>query len=415
MIREIAGGEIASEITDIYPNPKEKEQVALKYHYLKKLSGKNYHPDTVKNILTSLGFEIIKEDIDEIRLAVPYHKPDISLPADLVEEILRIDGLDNVAIPESITISPAVEKGYLLESYREKVAGYLVGQGFNEIMTNSITNSAYFSEEELKTTVKMLNNLSVDLNIMRPSMLETGLESIAHNLNRKNNNLRLFEFGRTYSMGGPGKYSETEHLCLYLTGNTHDDGWRNKGQKADFYLLKGITAGILQLLNASMKEFRPFQHEKFEAGLEGSIDSKVVLQLGIVSKKVLTKFDIKQPVVFALFDWQELVAQKQTGKTLFKEIPKFPSVQRDLAVVVSKQLPYETIESTIQKMKLGKLQDMRLFDIFESERLGADKKSLAISFTFLDEEKTLTDKEIDDWMNRIIQVFEKDLQADIRK
>lgn len=415
LIKEIAGGEIASDITDIYPDPKEKIQVSLKYHYLKKLSGKNYHSDTVKNILTSLGFEIIKEGIDEIRLAVPYHKPDISLPADIVEEIVRIDGLDNVEIPETITISPAVEKEYLQESYKEKVAGYLVGQGFNEIMTNSITNSAYFSEAELKTTVKMLNNLSAELNIMRPSMLETGLESIAYNLNRKNNNLLFFEFGRTYRTNGSGKYSETEHLCLYLTGNTHEDGWRNKGQKTDFYLLKGITAGILQLLNATIKDFNPLQNGKFETGLEGSIGSEVVLQLGIVSKKILAKFDIKQPVFFALFNWQEIMTSKEGGKNLFKEIPKFPSVHRDLAVVVSKQLPYETIENTVLKMKLGKLLDMRLFDIFESEKLGTDKKSLAISFTFLDEEKTLTDKETDDWMNRIIQVFEKDLKAEIRK
>jgi phenylalanyl-tRNA synthetase beta chain len=415
MIKEIAGGEIASDIIDVYSDPQEKTQVALKYHYLKKLSGKNYHPDTVKDILKSLGFEIVKEGIDEIRVAVPYHKPDISLPADLVEEILRIDGLDNVAIPEAITISPAVEKDHYAESYKEKVAGYLVGQGFNEIMTNSITNSAYFSEEELTSTVKMLNNLSAELNVMRPSMLETGLESIAHNLNRKNNNLRFFEFGRTYNTSGPGKYSETEHLCLYLTGNTHEDGWRNKGQKADFYLLKGITAGILQLLNAPVKEFESLHHEKFEAGLTGSIGSKVVLQVGIVSKKVLGRFDIKQPVVFGLFNWQELTARNEAGKTIFKEIPKFPSVQRDLAVVVPKQLPYETIENTVQKIRLGKLRDMRLFDIFESEKLGTEKKSLAISFTFSDEEKTLTDKEIDDWMNKIIQVFEKDLQADIRK
>ena len=415
MIKEMAGGEIASDIIDVYPDPKEKTQVALKYHYLKKLSGKNYHPDTVKDILKSLEFEIIKEGIDEIRVAVPYHKPDISLPADIVEEVLRIDGLDNVAIPEAITISPSVEKDYLKESYKEKVAGYLVGQGFNEIMTNSITNSAYFSEQELNSTVKMLNSLSADLNVMRPSMLETGLESIAHNLNRKNNNLRFFEFGRTYSTSGSAKYSETEHLCLYLTGNTHEDGWRNKGQKADFYFLKGITAGILQLVNAPVDELKTIQHEKFEAGLEGSINSKVVLQSGIVSKKLLSRFDIKQPVVFALFNWQDLIAKKETGKTVFKEIPKFPSVQRDLAVVVSRQLPYETIENTVQKIRLGKLRDMRLFDIFESEKLGNDKKSLAISFTFLDEEKTLTDKEIDDWMNKIIQVFEKDLQADIRK
>jgi len=415
MIKEICGGEIASEIIDVYPQPKEKIQVGLKYAYLKKLSGKSYQPVAVKNILTGLGFEIISDTSDEIKVAVPYHKTDISIPADLVEEVLRIDGLDNVAIPESITISPAVEKNYLAETYREKVAGYLVGLGFNEIMTNSITNSAYFSEDELKTTVKMLNNLSADLNVLRPSMLETGLESIAYNLNRKNNNLRFFEFGKTYSTSAPGKYIETEHLCLYLTGNTHENSWRNKGQKADFYLLKGISANILQLLGASLPVFKPLQHAKFESGLEGNTGKQNVLQLGIVSKKMLNRFDIKQPVMFAVFNWEIVIEQKDADKTIFREIPKFPSVQRDLAIVVPRQLPYETVEQTVKKIKLDKLRDIRLFDIFESEKIGEDKKSMAISFTFSDEEKTLTDKEIDSFMTRIINTFEKDLEADVRK
>ena len=415
MIKEICGGEIASEIIDVYPQPKEKIQVGLKYAYLKKLSGKSYQPVAVKNILTGLGFEIISDTSDEIKVAVPYHKTDISIPADLVEEVLRIDGLDNVAIPESITISPAVEKNYLAETYREKVAGYLVGLGFNEIMTNSITNSAYYSEDELKTTVKMLNNLSADLNVLRPSMLETGLESIAYNLNRKNNNLRFFEFGKTYSTSAPGKYIETEHLCLYLTGNTHENSWRNKGQKADFYLLKGISANILQLLGASLPVFKPLQHAKFESGLEGNTGKQNVLQLGIVSKKMLNRFDIKQPVMFAVFNWEIVIEQKDADKTIFREIPKFPSVQRDLAIVVPRQLPYETVEQTVKKIKLDKLRDIRLFDIFESEKIGEDKKSMAISFTFSDEEKTLTDKEIDSFMTRIINTFEKDLEADVRK
>ncbi|MEJ0101892.1 MAG: hypothetical protein WDO19_04705 [Bacteroidota bacterium] len=308
-----------------------------------------------------------------------------------------------------------MKKNYLLEIYKEKVAGYLVGLGFNEIMTNSITNSAYFSEEELTTTVRMLNNLSAGLNVLRPSMLETGLESVGYNLNRKNNNLRFFEFGKTYSTAGPGKYSETEQLCLYLSGNTHEDGWRDKGQKADFYLLKGITARILQLLNTTIEDFKPLQHEKFEAGLQGTVNSKEVLQLGIVNKKLLGRFEIKQPVLFAVFNWEELVQKAGASKMVFNEIQRFPSVQRDLAIVVPKQLQYETVEKTVQKIRIGKLRDIRLFDIFESEKLGADKKSLAISFTFSDEERTLTDKEIDDWMNKIINAFEKDLQADVRK
>src|SRR5678809_282236 len=219
MIKEICGGEISSEVVDVYPEPKEKLKIALKYHYLKKQKKKNYHPDMVKGILNSLGFEIVKEGLDELSVAAPFHKPDISLPADVVEEIVRIDGLDNIEIPSSITMTPSVEEDYAGGIFREKVSSYLAGLGFNEIMTNSITNEAYFDEVELTGSVKMLNSLSADLNIMRPSMLETGLESIAHNLNRKNNDLKFFDFGKTYKTSGAGKFHETEHLCLYITGN----------------------------------------------------------------------------------------------------------------------------------------------------------------------------------------------------
>ena len=189
LIKEIAGGEITSEIIDVYPHPKPKIEVALKNHYLKKLSGKNYHSDAIKKILVSLGFDIVREGQDELRVAVPYSKPDITIPADIVEEILRIDGLDNIEIPTTITISPAVEQMAINETLKDKLAGYLVGQGFIEIFTNSITNSKYFEETVLATAVKMINNLSEELNILRPSMLETGLESISYNLNRRNNHL----------------------------------------------------------------------------------------------------------------------------------------------------------------------------------------------------------------------------------
>jgi len=415
MIKEICGGEIASDVIDIYPEPKEKVQVAIKYHYLKKLSGKNYHPDSVKDILVSLGFEIVKEGIDELRVAVPYHKPDISLPADLVEEILRIDGLDNVAIPDAITITPAVEDNYALEVYKEKIANYLVGLGFYEIMTNSITNSAYFSEEELTSAVKMLNNLSAELNILRPSMLETGLEAIAHNLNRKNNDLRFFEFGKTYSTSGSGKYNEPGHLCLYLTGKNLEEGWRSKSSATDFYVLKGIVVKVLQLLGLSIESFDLLQHLKFETGLQAKLKGEIILQAGIVSKKTLARFDIKQPVFFADLNWDLLSQFAAASKPAIKQIPKFPAVQRDLAIIVPKQLEYGEIEKAVQKVKLNKLQGIKLFDIFESEKLGAGKKSMAVNFTFLDEEKTLTDQEIDDWMNKIMSTLEKDLQAEIRK
>lgn len=415
MIREICGGEIASDIVDIYPQPQEKIQVTMKHHYLKKLSGKNYHADTVKDILVSLGFEMLKEGIDELRVAVPYHKPDVSLAADLVEEILRIDGLDNVTIPDAITITPSVEDNYALEVFKEKTANYLVGLGFYEIMTNSITNSAYFAEDELGTSVKMLNNLSAELNILRPSMLETGLESIAHNLNRKNNDLRFFEFGKTYSTSGSAQYSEPGHLCLYITGKNLEEGWRNKPIAADFYVLKGIVAKTLQLLGVTVDSFEALQHPKFESGLQGKVKEELVLQTGIVNKKTLARFAIKQPVFFADLNWDLLSKTAAANKPAFNPIPKFPAVQRDLALIVSNQLAYEEVEKAVKKMSLKCLQGIKLFDIFESEKLGAGKKSMAVNFTFLDEEKTLTDQEIDGWMNKIMSTLEKDLQAEIRK
>ncbi|MGK2862253.1 MAG: phenylalanine--tRNA ligase subunit beta [Chitinophagaceae bacterium] len=419
MIKEICNGEIASEIVDIYPEKKEKTQVTLKYHYLKKLSGKNYHPDAVKDILVSLGFEIEKEGMDEMRVAAPYHKPDISLPADLVEEILRIDGLDNIVIPAAITITPSVEENYAADLYKEKIANILAGLGFYEILTNPITNSAFFKEEELFSSVKMLNNLSAELNILRPSMLETGLEAIAHNLNRKNNDLRLFEFGKTYKNEGPGIYREPEHLCLYLSGKNTTEGWRKKPSDSDFFVLKGIVTKLVEVLGITIEVFETPSNEnassKFEASLQGKIGMEVVLEITTVSKKVTDLFDIKQPVFFADLNWDILSRIATSNKHVFTQIPKFPSVHRDIAVIVPSQLPYSEVEKTIHKIKLTKLQGIKLFDIFESEKLGPGKKSIAINLTFLDEEKTLTDPEIDVWMNKIMTTLEKSLDAEIRR
>jgi phenylalanyl-tRNA synthetase beta chain len=415
LIKEIAGGEIASDIIDVYPQPNQKTEVTLKHHYLKKLSGKNYHADTVKNILSALGFEIIKEGMDDIRVAVPFHKPDISLPADIVEEIMRIDGLDNIKMLSSITISPSVENGYTQFSYKEKISDYLASTGFNEIFTNSITNSAYFTNEELENTVKMINNLSAELNVMRPSLLETGLESIAHNINRKSNDLKFFEFGKTYHTNGVGKYVETNHLCLYLTGKITADSWKAKSDNADVYFLKGICAAIFQLIGLKIPSFIINENKRLETSLCATINEQIVLEIGIVKSQTLKVFDIKQPVLFADFQWDLLMNESVKNKIEFKELAKQLPVHRDLAMVVNKSLQYDYIEKTVQKIKLDKLQQIELFDIFESDKLGTGKKSLAISFSFLDNEKTLTDKEVDGMMNNIMSTLEKELNAEIRK
>jgi phenylalanyl-tRNA synthetase beta chain len=415
LIKELAGGEIASEIVDVYPDPRNKTQVILKHHYLKKLSGKNYHPDTVKNILLSLGFEIIKEGIDAIHVAVPWHKPDVSLPADIVEEIMRIDGLDNIQIPSVITISPSVEADPTRTAWKTSLASYLVGQGFNEILTNSITNSAYYSDSELETAVKMINNLSAELNILRPSLLETGLESIAWNLNRKVDMLRFFEFGKSYSTSGVGKYTETNHLCLYLTGPVTEDGWKGKGKPVDFYYTKGLCDHLFQLLGMKLPGWQPLRHSKLSSGLEISSDNRLLLEAGSVNPALLKQFDIKQEVFFVDLNWDVLM-ELASGKNIeFRELPRQLPVYRDLAMIVDRSLPYEKVEKAIRSTRLDKLQEIKLFDIFQSEKLGADKKSLAVSFTFLDEEKTLTDKEIDGMVNKIMGALEKEVQAEIRK
>ena len=415
LIKEIAGGLIASDIIDVYPEPKNKTEVTLKYHYLKKLSGKNYHGDTIKNILSGLDFEILKEGMDDIRVAVPFSKPDISIPADLVEEIMRIDGFDNVEIPSAITISPSVETLMEEASYKEKVATYLIGNGFNEIFTNSITNAAYYNETVLQTTVKMINSLSADLNVMRPQMMETGLESIAYNLNRKNNDLQFFEFGKTYNTSGIGRYQEQQHISIYITGKKNADGWKNKGEKADFYFAKAILEKITILLGINITEYLVELNDKLDNYVNAKIKQEVIAGFGSVNKKTLEIFDIKQPVFYVDIFWDKLIAFNKSVKISYAEIPKFPSAQRDLSIVVNKSMKYEEVEKATYSANIKKLTAVTLFDVFESEKLGTDKKSMAVSFTFLDEEKTMTDKEIDGMMQKIISSYEKELNAEIRK
>ncbi len=414
LIKEIAGGEIASDIQDIYPAPVAKKQVALSYAYLKKLSGKTYPPATVKTILKSLGFTIINEDAEGLQLEVPYHKTDISIPADIVEEVVRIDGLDNIAIPQSITITPSVEKNNG-DQYKEKIAAILTGCGFTEILTNSLTNSKYYTETQLQGVVRLLNNISVELDIMRPSMLHTALEVISFNNNRKATDLKFFEFGKTYQTSGVGQYTEQNHLCLYVTGSLLQNSWKQKSQPADMYYLKGIAEAVLQTAGISDARFEITSNPYLQTGLAAISDGEALVTLGQVAQSTTAGFDIKQPVFFADFNWDILVNYSMNRTIRFKEIPKFPTVERDLAIVIPKQTPYEHVADPLKKLRIPILQHIKVFDVFESDKLGSGKKSLAINFTFLDVEKTLTDKEIDGWMQKIMASLEKELGAEIRK
>jgi phenylalanyl-tRNA synthetase beta chain len=250
---------------------------------------------------------------------------------------------------------------------------------------------------------------------MRPSMLETGLESLAWNLNRKSGRLRFFEFGKTYSSGGVGDYREMNHLCLYLTGELSEDSWKGKGIPVDFFYLKGLCERLFEIVGLGFSGWSALGNPKLATGLAVYLDDRIILEAGIVRAEILKKFDIRQGVLFADIHWDVLMTLASARKIEFRELARQLPVYRDLAIIVGKALPFEKVEAAIRGTRLDKLQEVKLFDIFESEKLGAGMKSLALSLTFLDEEKTLTDKEIDGMVVRIMAALEKEVQAEIRK
>jgi phenylalanyl-tRNA synthetase beta chain len=410
LIKEIAGGEI-SEITDVYPVPTERKRVAIKYQYLKKLSGKNYHPEAVKNILSNLGFEIIKDSMDELSVETPLFKTDITIPADLVEEVMRIDGLDNIDIPASISITPSSEELFDEEKLQDKIALAFTGLGFNEILTNSITNSAFADGET--GVVKMLNNLSAEMDMMRCSMLETGLQSVAHNLNRKNNKLRFFEFGRIYREDAVGKYAETRQLAIWVTGQKQTGGWNQGETTTDLYFLKGAVKFVFDNAGITGTEENTTAEKNLEGAVAWMLNGKRICVAGEVSAAKLKQFDIRQPVYFAVFNWDELL-QHAGKKIVYKEVPRYPAVERDIAIILNSDVVYEKVAAAIKNAGINKLRNIRLFDVFEHEKLGAGKKSMALNLVFVDEEKTLADKDTDAMMSKIIKQLEQETGAVLR-
>jgi phenylalanyl-tRNA synthetase beta chain len=414
LILEIAGGEISGDIIDVYPSPVEKKQVVLKYDYLKKLSGKQYEPGSVKNILTALEFDILEENENGVKLSAPLSKADISLPADIVEEIIRIDGLNNIEIPSSITITPAINEDSVLEQLKEKLSQMLAGLGFNEIVANSIANSKNYNEQNLGTAVKLINNLSADLDILRPSMLETGLEILVYNLNRKNNNLRFFELGKIYKHE-LNIYGEKEKICFWISEKKQNSGWKNQNTETDFFTAKGIVTALLNNVNIKKTVFSTPQTS--ESGTFQSVQ-KSKTKLGKVlkvDKGLLQKFSIKQPVVYAELDLESVVNASQEEQILYKEISQFPAVERDLSIVMDKTVMYENIASSLEKVKLKFLEEFNLFDIYEGDKIGGEKKSFAINFRFINAERTLTDAEVETEMKAIAEKLIADFNAEIRR
>ena len=414
MIAEHAGGSIQYDARDVYPVVKTKPIVRLEYGYVQKMSGKSYSSKTIWNILTGMGFDVKAESEDHIVVEVPTHKTDVSIPADLVEEIMRIDGFDNIEIPSKITISPSVSSRNEDYPLREKLSGILTGMGFNEMLNNSITHSANYNEDELKIAVKMLNNLSSELDTLRLTMLETGLQTVARNLNHRNDDLLLFEFGKTYAKNGIA-YHEEDHLALFSAGLTNKISWNKKEETADLYYLKGVIESLAHQSGIKGISFVEGQHPRYEYVLEGKWQGKILVTLGKPSEVVLKKYDIRSSVWHADIHWMDWLEAAGKRSIRYREISKFPVVQRDLSFVAGVGLTYAAIQKELNSLSIPQLKSFGLFDIFKSEKLGKDKQSMAMNFSFQDDQKTMKDEEIDAMMAKITKALEKNLQAEIRK
>lgn len=414
LIKETAGGKISGGFIDVYPEPVDQPVIKLTYEYVKKLSGKSYLPATIQRILVDMGFECISSADDFITVKVPTHKTDVHIPADLVEEIMRIDGFDNIEIPSSITITPATSNPSNDFALREKISSLLNGMGFYEMLNNSITNSKYYPQDELNIAVKMLNNLSSELDVLRLTMMETGLETISKNINHRNDDLKLFEFGKTYSYINQS-YTEEDHLAMFTTGVIQSASWNNKETAADLYFIKGILSALENQSGIKNLQYQSISHEKFDVLLEGRSGENVIVRAGKPTEQILRKFDIKVPVWYADIHWNSWFALSKKQLLKYKEISKFPSVQRDVSFVASNALTYGAIENALSSLSIHQLKGFRLFDIFKSEKLGKDKQSMAMNFIFMDETKTMKDEEVEKMMKKITVQLEKEFQIEIRK
>lgn len=427
LIKEVAGGKISSEIVDVYPKPVESIQIGVSWKNIDRLIGKAIDHEMIKSILVDLGINILSESQSTLSLAIPSFKTDVTREADIIEEILRIYGYDYIEMPGQLRSSLSFSNKPDPEKVRDLVSNLLSSRGFSEIMNNSLTRSKYAEESswlDAANSVKLLNPLSADLNVMRQTLLFGGLEAIAYNQNRKTTDLRLFEFGRTYkyfsgkAVSGQNlsPYDEHENLAIWISGRQDPESWRTSDEKADFFTLRATVHDVLLRLGLSIKQFEKsrFSDDLFEEGLAYAFRQEVIIKLGLLKKKELKKFDIRQDVYYADFDWGKIIALVASAKVSYKELPKFPEVRRDLALVVDKSVHYEELEKTAYQTEKKILRSVSLFDIYQGEKVGEGKKSYAMSFILRDDEKTLTDEIIEKTMDRIFRAIQEKFQATIR-
>ena len=429
LIKELAGGTIAMDICDVYPAPIEDFKVELKYGYVNSLIGKEIPADTVKSIVTSLEMKIEDENVEGITLSIPPYRVDVQRPCDVVEDILRIYGYNNVEIPTALK-SSLTTKGKEDRSHRlqQLVAEQLVGCGFNEILNNSLTKAAYYDGNETfksENLVNLMNPLSNDLNVMRQTLLFGGLESIAHNANRKSADLRFFEYGNCYYYNKERKdaekvlacYSEDYHLGLWLTGKRVSGSWAHADEDASVYELKAYVENIFARLGLNLRSVvvGNLTDGIYSAALSyHTRGGKLLATVGIVSKKITKAFDIDNEVYYADINWKNLLQAIKSVKVSYSELSKFPSVKRDLALLLDKNVQFADIERIAYECERKLLKAVELFDVYEGKNLEPGKKSYAVSFILQDEEKTLNDKQIDKIMSKLIASYEKQLGAKLR-
>ncbi len=426
LIKEIAGGTISSEIKDFYPNPVEKWPVVIKYRNVNRLIGNNISPEIIKEILTDLGIEIIAATEEGLELLIPTYKVDVLREVDIIEEILRIYGYNNVKFEDKIHSSVSLRQKPDREKLQNAVADLLVSRGFNEVMNNSLTRAAYYESNnyfKAEHSVALLNPLSQDLNVLRQSLLFGGLEVIAYNQNRKISDLKIFEFGKAYfkrdgydKNRGIKNYREERHLLLLATGVLDAENWNVSKKNVDFYYVNGIVNAMLLKtgIPADKIEMKEIENELFQYGIHLSVKGKSLGYVGMISFDLLKQMNIKTEVFGADLDWDVVLSLVPQEDIKYMPVPKFPAVRRDLALVLDKNVKFSDIQKLAFKVEKRLLQSVGLFDIYEGDKIPQGKKSYALSFILQDKEKTLTDKVIDKTMRKLQQTFERELNALLR-
>jgi phenylalanyl-tRNA synthetase beta chain len=415
LIEKYAGGKLASDVSDFYPVKMDDFQVFLSYGNAYRIIGQEIPKEQIKIILASLEIKINSETEGGLGLTIPSYRTDVQREADIIEEILRVYGYNNIQFSHKVNTSVSFD--YNTETKVENItSNQLTALGFNETMANSLTKSDYGTLSENineEANVKMLNPLSNDLGVLRQSMLFSGLESVSYNLNRKISSLKFYEFGKTYHSYND-KYQENKHLTLFVTGNRTKESWKTVKHTSDFFYIKGVITTVLERLGIQNLKASPVKNDVFAEGITLSLGKTKLVEFGVVKRSILKEFGIKQEVLFADLNWDSIL--KLSGKKNMKvaSLTRFPTVKRDLALLIHSKTEFKEVYNLAFQSERKLLKEVDLFDVYEGDKLPDGKKSYAVSFVLQDENKTLEEKDIDKIMRKLQQSFEKNLEAVLR-